>query len=298
MIEAYAFLAAFALQILVVSVWIPARFIRYCREWSDRFGSERFAQLYPGRDYGKAIERFVTTYRVVNIAIAAAGLLVASQLYQFTQKPGWAAEVMRPTAWYFVMQIAPLMLVGIYGVLRYRQVLVQLLKSSAESKRKAVLQRRGLFDFVSPVAVVVAVLSYLLFIPFAIYVDRHVYGNATISRYCYLAIAGVTAAVVLNSFVIYRQLYGKNNPLITHEGRVHTIGGAVKSGVYGTIATIWFVSIMSFVTKLQLENWRPFATSFFFVICMLLGVIGLAVPPRTSELDETGPDGQVPNRGL
>ena len=53
MIEAYAFLAAFVAQILVGSVLIPARLIRYVRGWAASYGSERFAQLYPAAAYGK-----------------------------------------------------------------------------------------------------------------------------------------------------------------------------------------------------------------------------------------------------
>ena len=52
MIEAYAFLAAFTVQILVMSVLYPAWFIRYVRVQATRFPAERLAQLYPGVDLG------------------------------------------------------------------------------------------------------------------------------------------------------------------------------------------------------------------------------------------------------
>jgi len=72
MIEAYAFLAAFAAQILAASVLYPAGLIKYVQGWARNFGSERFAQLYPGVDYSRWVERFVTGYRAANIVIGMA----------------------------------------------------------------------------------------------------------------------------------------------------------------------------------------------------------------------------------
>ena len=46
-------------------------------------------------------------------------------------------------------------------------------RSLPEGKRKAILQRRGLFDFVSPFIVFLAVLSYFLFAAFVIYIRQH-----------------------------------------------------------------------------------------------------------------------------
>ena len=42
-----------------------------------------------------------------------------------------------------------------------------------EGKRKAVLQRRGLFEFVSPLVVVLAVLIYFLFVAYMVYLARN-----------------------------------------------------------------------------------------------------------------------------
>ena len=39
----------------------------------------------------------------------------------------------------------------------------------------------------------------------------------------------------LNAFIIYRNLYGRRNPLVTHDGREHTISVTAKAGVYGGI---------------------------------------------------------------
>ena len=253
MIEAYAFLAMFAVQILAASILYPARIIKYVRGWERDFGSERFAQLYPGVDYSRWVVRFVAGYRAASVVIAVLGLLLLGWLYTRIQQPDWAGEVSVPAVIYFLLQMAPLALTALYTVVRYHKLLTQ---RSQESKRKATLQRRGLFDFVSPSVVYFAVLSYFLFVAYAIWLDLYIYDNTSLSRHCLNALVSVTLVYALNAFVIYKYLYGRKNPLVNHEGRVHTIGVSVKAGVYGSIAIAWFMSIFGTLGQPGLREWR------------------------------------------
>lgn len=285
MIESYAFFAAFAVQILILSVVNPAVLARYVRSWKTNFASERLAQLYAGLDYSRWAKRFATRFRAANLVVALLGALLLGRMYNLTLQPDWAGDVSKLTLMYFFLQMSPLILLVLYSVVRHHKALKQMVQRSQEAKRTATLQRRGLFDFVSPSIVILAVASYVLFIPFAIYVDLHVYKNLSLSKYCYQAIGAVTLVYALNAFIIYKCLYGRKNPLVNQAGRVYTMGMTVKSGIYSGIATVWFISITAFVTKLQLENWRPFALSIFLVISALLGFMGVIAAPRKPEVD-------------
>jgi len=285
MIEAYAFLAAFAVQILAASILYPAALIKYVRGWARNFGSDRFAELYPGVDYSRWVARFVTGYRAANIVIAVLGLLLLGWLFTRIQQPGWADEVTGPAVMYFLLQMSPLALFALYAVVRYHKMLFQ---PSQESKRKATLQRRGLFDFVSPSVVYLAVLSYFLFVAYGIWLDLYIYDNTSLSRHCLKAIASVTLVYALNAFIIYKYLYGRKNPLVNHEGRVHTISVTVKSGVYGCIAIAWFISIFGTLGQPGLQEWRPFALIIFLVATTLLTLMGLTAPPRKPEAHGLG----------
>ena len=83
MIEAYAFLAAFTVQILTVSVLYPAWFIRYVRVQTTRLPAERLAQLYPGVVVGHAQERFLTQYRALTTGTAVLGVLLLGWLFSY-----------------------------------------------------------------------------------------------------------------------------------------------------------------------------------------------------------------------
>lgn len=286
MIAAYAFLAAFAAQVLFVSIVNPTRLITYVRGWSANFGSERFAEQYPGFDYQRWVERFAFGFRAANFVIALLGVAILVWLFDVVQRPHWTGVANRLTPVYLLAQMSPVILLTLYVMVRYRKVFLQ---PSQEPKRTALLQRRGLFDFVSPLAVSIAALTFVLFFPFAILVDLYVYDNASLSWPCRRAMGSVVFVYALNAFIIYKMLYGRKNPFVTHESRAHSIGMTVKGCVYTCIAVVWFIVISSFFTKLELESWRPFAMTVFFVVIMLISFMELTSPSKKAGPGATAP---------
>ncbi len=283
MIEAYAFLAAFTVQILVMSVLLPAWFIRYIRVQATRFSAERLAQLYPGVDIGHAQKRFLTQYRALTTGIAVLGLLLLGWLFSYMRRPDWDdGKVSILVAVHFlVAQILPFLLLAWAGV-RFNK---EHKRSAPEAKRTAILQRRGLFDFVSPFVVFLAALAYVLFAAFVIYVREYPFPGFA----GFINLGGITLVYALNAFVVYMMLYGRNkNPLETHAGRLHTIGLAVKSSVYSCILIVVYVSLNFSLRLLDLKRWEPFALSIFLTICALVASMGFAAPLRKPEVDELG----------
>ena len=283
MIEAYAFFAAFTVQILAMSVLHPAWFIRYMRVQTTRVPAERLAQLYPGIDLGRAQERFLKQYRAANACIAVLGLLLLAWLFSHMQRPDWDdGPVVVLVTGYFLAQMLPIGLVAWLGVrfnMKHRRSLL-------EGKRKATLQRRGLFDFVSPFVVALAVLSYFLFVAFVIYIQQDPFPGFA----GYFSIGGVTFVYAFQAIFVYAMLYGRNkNPFETHADRLHTIGFAIKSSVYSCIIIVVYVSLNFALGLLDLQRWEPFALSAFFVACALLISMGVMAPPRHQpEVDEHG----------
>jgi hypothetical protein len=282
MIEAYAFFTVFTVQILASSVLYPAWFIKYARAQATRLPVERLAQLYPGIDLGHAQKRFLSQYRVLNTGIAALGLLLLVWLFSYMRRPNWDdGPVMALVAVYFlVAHMLPL------GFLVWRGVSFDKEHKRAlppEGKRKAILQRRGLFDFISPFVVGLAVLSYFLFAVLVIYIQRNPFpGFAGLINF-----GMVTLVYALSAFVVYMMMYGRNrNPVETHAGRLHAISVTVKSSVYTCIAVVAYLSLDFSLGLLDLQRWEPFALSTFFVICALLSSMGMIARLRKPEADE------------
>jgi hypothetical protein len=264
MIEAYAFLAAFTVQILAMSVLYPAWLIRYVREKTRSYPAELLAPVRP------SIDRSVTLYRTLNTSIALLGSLPLGWLFGYLQRPDWDDGPVEAMACaYFMLQtLIPLGFV-VWSVAKYNKALQG---SLLEGKRKAFLKRRTLFDFVSPFTVLGAGASYLVFVALVICIQQDPFPGFA----GYINIVAMTLLYAVNGVWVYWVLYGRKiNPFETHTGRVQMIGPAVKAGVYSCIASAVFLSL-SFTLVLQdLQRWEPFAQSIFFVISVLFVFQGM-----------------------
>ena len=280
MIEVYAFLAVFTVQVLAMSVLYPARFSQYVRQQAACLPVERLARLFSDVDLDRARERFLARFRAANAAIAMLGLLLLAWLFSY-MRPGWnETSVIALMSAYYVLQISPLVFVAWLGF-RFNNAHR---RSLVEAKRKATLQRRGLFDFISPAVVFLAIFGYVLFVVFVLYVQPKPFPG--------FALIGVlTLTYALMIFVTYRAIYGKSiNPLETHEGRVHRIGLTVKVNVYSCIICVAFFAFAFTVDMLDLNRWVPLAQSACLLITSIFCFISLSTPPRPSGSDGLGTD--------
>jgi len=275
MIETYAFLAAFTGQILVVSVLHPAWLTRYARAKAE-------AQL-PGWDR-KSRERFLTLYRAVNAGIAVLGLVLLGRLFGDLRSRDWdVGQVTHLLAGYVVVQALPFVLVSLIAAWLKRKALT---RSPPEVKRTASLQRRGLFDFVSPSTVLVAVVGYFLFAAFVVYIQQHPLPGF----FGYRLLCIVTLVYAVNAFQAYWLLYRRKRwPLETSAYRMHAVGLQVKIVLYTTIAFVVFVSLNVTLQLLDMQRWVPFALSIYFVLIMLFTSMMLFALRRQAEADQLGP---------
>jgi hypothetical protein len=85
---------------------------------------------------------------------------------------------------------------------------------------------------------------------------------------------------------VYTLLYGrKKNPLETHTDRVRAISVGVRGCIYSCIVCVVFISLNFTLALLDLQRWKPFALSVFFVTVAFLCFIRLIAPLRQSEAD-------------
>jgi len=275
MIEAYAFLAMFIVQILATSILYPTWFIRYWRRQANSIPPERLAEMYPDVDLDRVQERMLSQYRWLNGGVAVLGLLLLGWLFAYVRRPDWEdGPVEALVCVYFLAQMVLPTVVIAWLAIRFNKAHK---RSVPEVKRKAVLERRGLFDFVSPSVVVLAVACYFLFAAYVVYLQRHPFVGFA-GR---INIVGITLVYAVNALVVYGMLYGKKpNRFETHTMRLRTMGRVVKSSVYSCIACVLFISLNLTLVLLDGQRWEPFALSTFFVIVALLARMGMMAPSR------------------
>ncbi|HUO97369.1 MAG TPA: hypothetical protein VMU01_01795 [Rhizomicrobium sp.] len=271
MIETYAFLAAFAVQIVVVSVLHPVWVTRYARAK---------AEVQPLGVQPATRERFLTVYRAVNMVVGLLGVALLAWLLIRMQRPDWdVPSVLKPFAFYSMGQLSPFVVAGLIAMWIKKRAR---LRVPSAAKRTASLERRGLFDIVSPFTVLLAGLAYVLFAGLILTIQQHpVPGFAG-----YVLLRTVTAVYVLNAFLVYWLLYRRKKwPLETHAYRMQAVAVQVKMTFYVTIFVTAFVSLTAALRLLHLLRWMPFAVSDYFVIVALFTAWFLFSLRRQAEAD-------------
>jgi hypothetical protein len=283
MIEVYLFLAAFTAQILGMSVLVPSRFARLIRTGWKNIPAERLAELYPGVDVGQAHERFLDRYRAVNTVVAGLGLLLLGWFMSYMQRPNWdLGAVSGMGTAYVMLQNFPFILLA-WFTHRFNKVHRRLLR---EPKRKAVLQRRGLFDFISPSTVLLAILAYLQYAAVIFYAARHPFpgfGGA------FANIGTVSLMYILLGAIVVKLHYRKKkDPLQTNADRIRMVRGVANFYAWVCILMSVLLSFSMLQKLLKLETWGPFAGTVYFLIITLLLLHGFSAPPRQPEGDGLG----------
>jgi hypothetical protein len=242
--------------------------------------AERLAVLYPGVDVGNAHERFIARYRAANAVIAVLGLAMLGGFIGYLQRPAWdEGRVGAMLTAYFVLQNFPTAMIA-WFMNRFDKVHK---RSSPDAKRKAVLQRRGPFDFVSPYMVLLAILSYSLFVAFNFYVAQNPFPGYAGP---FVNIAMVTLVFVLGAVAMYWFLYvRKTDPLQTHADRMGMFRIIVNTYAWMCILIPMFLSLEFARKLLDLETWSPFAGTVGFLILSLLSLRSVIGQPRQSEAE-------------
>jgi len=193
---------------------------------------------------------------------------------------------MLPVA-YFISTWLPIAIVGILSYAyprlsgnseRFKNFGLRVL----DGKRKAVLQRRGIHDFVSPFAVWFAVGLFFLSVAFTIYLQLKPLQTLVL-------IGGVTWMYANTALEVYRSLYAKkSHPHEAHADRLQRIGREVRRSIYGSFVWVAFVWFLYATNLPSLEKWSPFATSLLIVFVTFEANNAFTVLARKPKVDDFG----------
>jgi hypothetical protein len=277
MIAVYLFYLVFTIQILVLSAVHPQLLLRRARLQMQKYPQEQYPQLYP---LGVAtIKRILRCYRALNWVIVFVGLLFLAGFYRYMQQPDWDdGPVETGLAVYFFIQLIPMLLSAV-AIGNFNKSLWQ---NFAGDKQTALLQRRRLFDFISPVVVILTALLYPLFILLVIYIQQNPFPGFA----GYINILFVTLLYLFLFGYAWIKVYGrKENPYLSHGARLHNIGVHVKIAVYTCLAGVTFLALNFMLALNGAQSYEPLAQSLFLVGCAMLYFIGLSNSQAAWKLD-------------
>jgi hypothetical protein len=273
MIESYAFFAAFVLQIIGLSVLQPLWFAGLWHKEAAIFPADLQSALH------ERIFRHLPRLRAVNWGIAIIGFAVLGAFIVYVPFQAWDDFA----RFYLMLQCAPM----VVATLVFYRAIHEIGNARQEPKRKALLQRRGLFDFVSPVAVGIAVLSYVLYIAFLFYIARKPFdGFAGV----WVNVVGMTLTYGVSAVVIWLALYGKKtHSFETLEGRVNGMRLVVRMMVYLSIFSVVGLSMDMSIKYFELDRWIPFMSCAGMAVIPVMFYLTLKASPQGPDAGGPGP---------
>ncbi len=171
--------------------------------------------------------------------------------------------------YYFLVQFLPMILVEISAFKTFKLMR----QADSRSTRIAELQPRHLFDFISPVIVAIAIIMWIaftLFILFMYQTDIYV-GNAAINK-----IVSVTVCNLAFAGIIYWNMYGKKlNPHQSYRDRMRQIELTIKQLIFMSIALIAYLTLDTIIDYLSLSNLIPIFMSLYFQLLAIITFWGL-----------------------
>ncbi len=259
--EPMLFYLVFLSQVLLVSFYFPRKLLRRVRYVVDTYPPSQYPKLYPVPiDVAEKAQR---NYRNVNVFALIAGLaLVFTGLYSRNEEMlNW--DTISVLTIYMAIQYSPMMIAATSGFTYFN------LKRKTDSRttRRAELQPRRLFDFISPTVVGLAIFVYIAFVLLIVYVRQFEFswfGG-------YWNIFAVTAANLFFAGVIVQSMYGKKkDPYQAHEDRIRQIELNIKVLFFSSIMATVFVAMAIALQALDFGHLIP---TFLSLYCQLLALI-------------------------
>ena len=260
MLDNMLFYFIFFSQIILISYYFPRKMLSRINYIFETYPPSKYPKLYPEPfEYYKKAQ---SKYKLLNLIILVTGLLLLAVLIGFSPNGELDQNI---ATLYFLFQFSPMILIE-FRSLKYYKLMR---KTDSRTIRKAELQPRRIFDFVSPKIIGLAGLVYFGFIMFILYIDQFNFpwfGG-------HMNTIGITAMYLISAGIIAWNLYGKKqDPYRTHEDRNRKIEVVIKQVIFISIASTIFVTIQITLGSLDLRNLEGIVSSLYF---QLIGIIGL-----------------------
>ncbi len=269
------FYLVFLSQIILISFYFPGKILERVRYVVEKYPPSEYPKLYPvSLD---KIEKGQRTFRNMNLLILFAGLVLVVLGFLSGYSPTESEDGIFLT-FYFMVQFSPMMVAEFSGFKYFKLMR----KANSPTTRKAQLQPRRLFDFVSSTLFGLAVLLYFAFVFFVLYIYQFEFHPESKA---FINIITLTVCNLFFAGIIAWNMYGKKlNPHQAHKDRMQQIKLTVKSLVLISIAATLFLAIAVIFDNLDSDKLMPLAMCLYF---QLLAVISFQSMTPVLQIDNT-----------
>ncbi|MBL1214306.1 MAG: hypothetical protein HND52_13185 [Ignavibacteriae bacterium] len=276
MFENILFYPIFLSQILLISYYFPKKILTRTKLVLQNYPPEQYPKLYvkPIKFYNSVLRSFKIANQII-LAIGIAGIIGLG--YLDMSHEGSIAEFI-PLI-YFMIQILPVFLMEVFGFAYFKMMR----KADTRTTRKAELMPRKLTDFVSPIAVGLAIFMFFACLLFFYLLEGFQYDlrNDTFIIFLTLGFSNLFFCVI-----IYWNIYGKKlDPYQAGKDRVRQIEITVKSLVYMSILASMFLILTKSINVFDLDYLETALMSVYLQIVIWLGLGSMLKNIRLENLD-------------
>ncbi|WP_206484101.1 hypothetical protein [Thalassotalea sp. G2M2-11] len=250
-------------QIWFLSYFYPTQVVRRIDYVLSHCPEKEYPKLYP-----ISVERIKTIkicYQYANYLFIILGLMMISYFTLIVPDYNDHLNILDDLPLLFgLAQMLPLFLLEILSCKHLKLMREQ----HHQNNRKAELQPRRLFNYVSPVSVAVAVFTYIVFIGFELYLS-----GLTLTTDVAIKIATVTGVNILFIILVMANLYGKKrDPYQTNAQRHKQTQFVIHSMVFVSIFMTLYIIAHSWVNAYQFNLAEIIINSLYFQVIALFSI--------------------------
>ena len=276
MLDNILFYIVFISQVFFISFYYPRKILNRIDFVFKNYPQSEYPRLYV-----KSIDSFKRkqqSFKMANQLIIVIGILLvfAIVIWDYLNE-GYIDQII---PWiYFMLQALPLMLLE-YSCFAYFKLMR---KADSRNTRKAELNPRKLFSFVSPLAVGFAL--FLISACILIFYSMHQFQFHP-SNDTFIISTTLIASNLLFGGIIYWNLYGKKiNPYQATKDRLNQIEVTIKSLVFMSIAASLFLIITGIVENYNLDYLESTLMSIYLQLIIFIGLGSILKGFRVENID-------------
>ena len=274
--ENILFYFVFISQIFFISFYYPKEILNRANLVIDKYPPNEYPRLYlRPLDFYKRKQQ---SFKIVNQLILVVGivLLIAVAIWDYSSE-GFIDQII---PWiYFMIQALPLMVLEYSGFAYFKLMR----KADIRTTRRAELNPRRLFNFISPAVLGIAIFLIIacIFIFSTIHQFKFHPSNDTFI---------ITITLILSNLlfagIIYWNIYGKKlNPYQATKDRMNQIEVTVKSLVFMSIAASLFLIITGIIEYFNLNFLEAAMMSFYLQLIIFIGLGTILRSLRPENID-------------
>lgn len=267
-------------QIFLISYYYPRKLQQRLTNMLTNFPPSDYPKLYPKPyDYyaENGARKSLRAFRYLNVFIVLVGLAILTAAFRsgYSLDPLGGDELF--VMMFAMLQAVPHMLAEL-STAKYNKRMKEM---NVSTTRKANLSRRRLSDFVSPIYVILAIVSYLSWLTFYFYNKGF---DMPWSDEVYISVGTTTGLNLFIAAMIYMHISGAAlNRHQTYSSQLRTIETVVKAGVFVSILMSIYLILTDVVDQYAWERYDPLLASLYIQFVM---VFGLGLRYRASKIED------------